>query len=53
MMSLVGDKFDSQAGKLVAEAGLDEFRGSVIANLIDEIAAALRNAYVDGLERRE
>jgi hypothetical protein len=49
-INLVGDKWDTQAGKIIADAGLDEMRGSVLANLSDEIASALRNAYADGCE---
>jgi hypothetical protein len=42
-MNLVGDKWDTKAGKIIADADLDEMRGSVLANLSDEIASALRN----------
>jgi hypothetical protein len=48
--NLVGDRFDTQAGKIIADAELDEMRGSVIANLSDEIASALRDAHVSGRE---
>lgn len=41
-VNLVGDRFDTQAGKIIADAELDEMRGSVLANLSDTIAEALR-----------
>lgn len=47
-VNLVGDRFDTQAGKIIADAELDEMRGSVLANLNDEIAAALREAHASG-----
>lgn len=49
-VNLVGDKFDTQAGKIIADAEMDEMRGSVLANLQDEIAAAIRNAFADGTD---
>jgi hypothetical protein len=48
--NLAGDKYDTQAGKILADADLDELRGNVLANLQDAIASAIRNAYADGLE---
>jgi len=50
-INLVGDRWDTVAGKIIADAELDEMRGSVIANLCDEIASALRNVHADGCEK--
>jgi hypothetical protein len=50
-MDMVGDRFDTRAGKIIADTELDEMRGSVLANLNDDIAAALRDENLAGYRR--